>query len=240
MTASCVADCADRVYRNEGNPEVLMKVCTETRSLLDVGCGAGDNARLIRKLISGIVVDGITASSLEQFEAQKQMRSCVIADIEGGPPRELLSSQYDCILFSHILEHLRNPARVLADFLPLLKNGGQLLIAVPNITFFKWRWQLALGRFEYAQSGVFDNTHLRFFTYHSADRMLLAEVENLKMYEKSVTGSVPLWIFRRHLLTKSAAKYLDGLGARFAPNLFGDQIILDLRKRDGAAGLGES
>jgi SAM-dependent methyltransferase len=235
MTESVVSTHTDLVYRNEGNPDLLEKVRPATRRLLDVGCGAGDNARLIQQIIPGVTVDGVTASQLEEREARNHMRRCVVANIEDGPPCDFLDNRYDCILFSHVLEHLRKPAKVLAEFQPLLANDGQVLIAVPNIAFFRSRWRLILGRFEYAQSGVFDHTHLRFFTYHSADRMLLKKAQNLDLLEKSVTGSVPLWVFRRYLLPTVAADYLDKLGGKFAPNFFGGQIILDVRKQHALA-----
>lgn len=231
VSGSAPSDCSNAFYQNKGNPSLMQKVRPETCRMLDVGCGAGDNARLIRQMIPGITVEGITLSRTEADEAEKHMARCIVADIEAGPPPSILDTQYDCIVFSHVLEHMREPADVLAQFESLVMNAGQVLIAVPNIAFFRPRWQISMGRFEYENTGVFDRTHLRFFTYHSVERMLLANTDHLEVVEKSVSGSVPLWVLRRFVLPSAATRYLDHLGTRIAPNLFGGQVMLELRKR---------
>lgn len=41
--------CAERVYANAGNPPVLALLEGAVQRVLDVGCGAGDNAALIKR-----------------------------------------------------------------------------------------------------------------------------------------------------------------------------------------------
>jgi hypothetical protein len=88
------------------------------------------------------------------------------------------------------------------------------------------RWQFIRGDFEYKLDGVLDDTHLRFFTYRTADRYLLGKSPELKLVSKSVTGSVPQWWLRRYLLPKRWSACIDALGCRIWPNLFGDQVLL--------------
>ena len=222
---------ADRIYKNQGNPDLLARVQCTSGQVLDVGCGAGDNARLLGEACDPLRIVGITASPKEASIARKHMQDCLVADIENELPSVFEPNSFDCILFSHVLEHLREPSRVLASFVPYLKEGGQVLIAVPNIANFRSRWELVMGRFEYQATGVFDETHLRFFTYHSADQFLLRDVMGLELAEKTVTGSVPLWVFRRYFFSNSFSHYLDQMGRRLFPNLFGGQVILNLIKR---------
>lgn len=40
-------DCQDRVYQNAGNPALLELLGDRAKTILDVGCGAGDNAALL-------------------------------------------------------------------------------------------------------------------------------------------------------------------------------------------------
>jgi len=130
------------------------------------------------------------------------------------------------LIFSHVLEHLSNPNIVLSKFTSLLRVGGQVLIAVPNVLSWRMRLQFLFGRFEYESAGVLDDTHLRFFTYYTADQFLFSDTSNVKLQCKSVTGSVPLWVLRRHVFPKSWCDFIDRLGCRHWPNLFGEQIIL--------------
>jgi 2-polyprenyl-3-methyl-5-hydroxy-6-metoxy-1,4-benzoquinol methylase len=69
----------------------------------------------------------------------------------------------------HVLEHLRWPERLLIALKPLLTpRSGQLLVALPNVLFYKNRVRLLCGQFEYADSGIMDASHFRWLTHLSA------------------------------------------------------------------------
>jgi len=216
----------DRVYKNAGNVPLIALLDSDARQVLDVGCGAGDNAELLRSRLPGCQVHGITHSAAEAELAKRRMASCSVWDIEGDIPVEFNAMRFDAMIFSHVLEHLRDPELVLCKFSRLLKSGGTVLIAVPNVLSWTMRWQFLRGDFEYRSEGVLDDTHLRFFTYLTADRYLLSKCPELKLVSKGVTGSVPLWWFRRYLLPKKGSEFIDELGCRLWPNLFGGQILL--------------
>jgi 2-polyprenyl-3-methyl-5-hydroxy-6-metoxy-1,4-benzoquinol methylase len=216
----------DRVYKNEGNIALIALLDSDVRQVLDVGCGAGDNAELVHSRFPGCQVHGITHSAAEAELAKLRMMSCSVWDIEGDIPSDFNALRFDTIIFSHVLEHMRDPELVLQKFSRLLKNAGTVLIAVPNALSWSMRWQFLRGDFEYRSDGVLDDTHLRFFTYLTADRYLLGKCPEFKLTSKGVTGSVPLWWFRRYLLPKKGSEFIDWLGCRLWPNLFGGQILL--------------
>ena len=66
-----------------------------------------------------------------------------------------------------MLEHVRNPERLLRDMAGRLRPGGVLLTSVPNISHWYSRLRVSLGLFDYDQRGILDRTHLRFFTRRS-------------------------------------------------------------------------
>jgi 2-polyprenyl-3-methyl-5-hydroxy-6-metoxy-1,4-benzoquinol methylase len=216
----------DRIYKNDGNAPLIALLDREVHRVLDVGCGAGDNAELVRSRFPDCQVHGITHSDAESEIAKRRMTSCSVWDIEGAIPAEFTAMRFDAIIFSHVLEHLRNPELVLHKFSNLVKNGGTVLIAVPNALSWEMRWQFLRGDFEYKSDGVLDDTHLRFFTYLTADQYLLSKSPELELVSKGVAGSVPLWWFRRYLLPKSISGFIDRLGCQLWPNLFGSQILL--------------
>jgi 2-polyprenyl-3-methyl-5-hydroxy-6-metoxy-1,4-benzoquinol methylase len=216
----------ERVYSNQGNPpliDLLGRGCTR---LLDIGCGAGDNAALAKSRYSECDVFGITHSTAEAELAQRHMVRCWVFDIERKLPDDLANQTFDVLIFSHVLEHLREPAVVLARFSRLLCSGGQVLIAVPNVLSWRMRVQFLLGRFEYESAGVLDDTHLRFFTYFTADQHLLAKCPDLELTNKVANGSVPLWWLRRHVFSRTWTEYIDQWGCRHWPNLFGGQVLI--------------
>ena len=216
----------DRVYANDGNAPLIALLDKGIRRVLDVGCGAGDNAALVKAEYPDCEVYGITHSAAEAHFAEKVMTSCWVSDIEDDLPTELIRMKFDAIVFSHVLEHVRDPGLVLQKFSYLLRGGATVIIAVPNVLSWAMRWQFLRGDFEYRSAGVLDDTHLRFFTYLTADRYLLGKCPELKLVSKGVTGSVPQWWMRRYVLPKSWSEAIDSLGCRFWPNLFGSPMFI--------------
>lgn len=100
-------------------------------------------------------------------------------DIEKALP-DLPPASMDMILCLDVLEHLVNPWETLRRLDVFLKPGGLWIISVPNIRNYHIILDLAFkGRFSYAESGILDRTHLRFFTRSSA--IELAESTSAKV-----------------------------------------------------------
>ena len=216
----------ERVYSNSGNSPLLDLLDKEFDSVLDIGCGAGDNAALLKSMNHECDIFGITYSASEAALAQKHMTKCWTIDVEENLPDDLSNQTFDALIFSHILEHLRDPAEVVVRFSRLLRRGGQVLIAVPNVLSFPTRLQFLLGNFLYQPSGVLDDTHLRFFTFFTADQYLLSESTDLTLTHKVATGNVPLWLLRKHVFPQHLSRHIDQWGCRHWPNLFGSQILI--------------
>jgi 2-polyprenyl-3-methyl-5-hydroxy-6-metoxy-1,4-benzoquinol methylase len=222
---------SDRIYSNQGNSPLIDLLDKDCKRLLDIGCGAGDNAELLKSKNTECDVFGITYSAVEAELAEKHMTQCWVFDIESEIPADLNHQSFDVLIFSHILEHVRDPAVVLAHFSRLLRRGGVVLIAVPNVLSWRMRLQFLQGNFEYESAGVLDDTHLRFFTYFTADQYLLAKSPDLQVSTKTVSGSVPLWWLRRHILPQRWSERIDQWGCRHWPNLFGSQVLIKVMKR---------
>lgn len=133
-----------------------------TVSVLDVGCGSGATAcKLIElgvKEVTGIDVNAGIAG-----RAAKYCRNVLVGDLE-TMKLEIPDGQFDVILMADILEHLRAPYQTVRRLIPLLKSNGSFLISIPNVTYYHVLMMLCRGRWEYAERGIMDETHLRFFT----------------------------------------------------------------------------
>lgn len=220
----------DRIYSNLGNAP-LVDLLSDCSRVLDVGCGAGDNALLVRTRHQTCQVFGISHSAAEAKVARKNKAYRWVYDLEAELPPDLADQTSDVLVFAHVLKHLRDPATVLARFVSLLREGGQVLIAVPNVLSWRMRLQFLFGRLEYEEAGVLDDTHLRFFTYFTAHRFLLSCAPDLLVLSKSATGSVPIWWLGRYLLPKQWCARIDQWGCRHWPNLFGGPVLIKTVKK---------
>lgn len=79
--------------------------------------------------------------------------------------------KFDYIICADILEHLKNPDAVLNATNGLLKEDGSILLSVPNIAHNSVIGELLQNQFEYADYGILDRTHLRFYTYSTLKKL---------------------------------------------------------------------
>lgn len=104
--------------------------------LLDFGCGAG--GFLARMAEQGWKVTGLDASLL----AVKQIREELgLRALQGTLPHpELQPESFDVITLWCSLEHVHEPRQILQEAHRLLVPGGRILIVVPNIESWPFRW----------------------------------------------------------------------------------------------------
>jgi hypothetical protein len=68
-----------------------------------------------------------------------------------------------------VLEHLLQPLEVLKRVTCTMKDGGTVIVSLPNVAHASVAVPLLLrARFEYQDAGILDRTHLRFFDRTSA------------------------------------------------------------------------
>lgn len=210
---------AHKIYKNAGNSQVLAWIGDEDRKILDLGCGAGDNARHLSA--DGRTIDGVTLSPSEASLAKLSMHNVVVHNLEDGLP-EQFRGPYDVVIASHVLEHICFPSHLLTGVLHSLSPRGRLIVALPNLMMMKYRMRLLVGRFEYEKGGIMDDTHFRWYTFESARQLL--ETAGFRILHASADGHVPLGQLR-HLLPAEVRKRLDLVACRLFPGLFGAQMI---------------
>lgn len=193
---------------------------------LDVGAADGYLATLLTR--RGLEVTCLERDPGLAAAAQGECRRVIVADLERELPP--LDGPYDVIVCADILEHLSDPARVLASLLHHLGRDGRVIVSVPNVAHLWVRLQLLLGRFDYADRGILDRTHLRFFTRRSFLRLLAeAKVEVTALIPTPVP--LPLLVPERlHGPWLSALHALNAVTARCWMGLFAYQFVAVARR----------
>lgn len=158
--------------RLEIEPLLGLRKGTPCRAL-EIGCAEGHTIEWLKRAGYCSWVAGVEPyaqrhpdnQSIDQFEQ---------LDIESRLP-DVPPASLDLILCLDVLEHLNNPWDTMHRLATLLKPGGRWIISVPNIRNYRILMDLAFrGRFRYADAGILDRTHLRFFTRESLVEMVEA------------------------------------------------------------------
>jgi len=136
------------------------------KDVLDVGCGFATTSQYIERM--GNRVSGVESSP----EAVRMARRRIGEVIEGDLQKFSTDRKFDAIILADVLEHLAWPIGILRRYVQMLKDDGSVFVSLPNIGLWSVRIGLLFGQFHYADTGVLDRTHLRFFTRRSALDML--------------------------------------------------------------------
>jgi len=109
--------------------DVLLHPFVEGGSLLEIGCGSGMYLDLMRALGWRRVV-GVDTSAKAIAQAEQRLA----LEVYCGQLKDagFADESFDAASLSHTLEHVAEPAALLAELHRILKPGGRAAIVVPN------------------------------------------------------------------------------------------------------------
>ncbi len=197
------------------------------RRLLDVGAADGLLGRHLTE--RGWKVTGIEADPAMAAAGTAHCERMLVADLNRAVP--VLDGLFDVIVCGDVLEHLTDPTAVLRALVRSLAPGGEVVVSVPNVAHLWMRLSLLAGRFDYAERGILDRTHLRFFTRRTLDALLGAA--DLRVFDRVATP-VPLHQViapRWHGRALAAVHAASAAAARALPRVLGYQFVVRARRR---------
>jgi 2-polyprenyl-3-methyl-5-hydroxy-6-metoxy-1,4-benzoquinol methylase len=126
------------------NEAIWSRVPKAAKRVLDLGCGS---RALDRKVKEGIPCEEtrVTHCVAEAALASRYLDAVLLLDLSDFDQEE--TGELDCIICSHVLEHLCEPARLLARLRQRLSREGILLVALPNVLHWQQRQEFMSGRF---------------------------------------------------------------------------------------------
>lgn len=169
-------------------------------------------------------------------EAAQYAQKMIVGDIESLLwESEIVGQQFDYIIFADVLEHLRNPAKILKTVQKYLKESGSVLISIPNVAHASILIDLLQDKFIYRSVGLLDNTHIKLFTKTTLDTMI-EECGLYTLYETSIVKEPEATEFNNSYndLPSGVASYL-----RSKPYGVSYQFIMELVTQQPSSSLSE-
>lgn len=200
------------------------------QDVLDVGCGEGFFAGELKK--DGNRIVGVDA--LPSAAASDALERYISADLNVAQPhllRQTGEHRFDRVLLLDVLEHLTQPERLLAEVRPALKEGGLLVVSLPNVANITVRLALLFGRFHYTDRGILDRTHLHFYTRKTARKLLQENGWEIVAAKTTVMPlELVLGLHPANPLMRAITALLAAATALF-PGLLGYQFVCLARPR---------
>lgn len=181
-------------YIERPNPSIqqllarhVVSVNAEAR-VLDIGCGCGANAAALRKENPGVHVLGIEPNARAAELARRACTEVFEGTLDAWSP-SAKDASFDAVVLSDVLEHIADPISFVRSIaaLPSVQRATWI-VSVPNYAVWYNRVRTLLGVQDYAWSGLWDRTHLRFYTRKTARSLL--EYCGLSVVDEACTPSI--------------------------------------------------
>ena len=152
------------VHQNH-NPDLLNLMPSGARRVVEVGCSSGALAREYKKSNPAVHYTGIEIVPAYAEMARAHCDRVVDVDIEHVSVEQLRNDfEADCWVFGDVLEHLYDPWALLTKIRESMGRGGSVVACIPNAQHWSVQARLSIGDFRYQDSGLFDRTHIRWFS----------------------------------------------------------------------------
>lgn len=142
--------------------------------VLDIGCSNGALGQTLKNDMPQRIVYGVELDTNFSNEAAKKLDCVFNGDINGLNWDKLFDGQrFDCIIFADVLEHLVDPKKSLELAIKYLNENGTVIVSLPNVRHLSALWAIFFnGRFPKRDRGIFDRTHLHWFTVRDSYSLL--------------------------------------------------------------------
>jgi 2-polyprenyl-3-methyl-5-hydroxy-6-metoxy-1,4-benzoquinol methylase len=177
----------DGYYESE-REDIIALIPRGAKRILDVGCGFGLMGKKLKEKNGAVEIVGFEVEEKAAEVARKNVDTLIIGDVEEIKlPYE--NGYFDCLVYGEVLEHLKNPWKVMKEHTRYLKKEGCCIASMPNISHYSIIEALIKDRWDYKESGILDNTHLRFFTINGIRKMFAGAGYIIEEEKRYIRGS---------------------------------------------------
>lgn len=183
--------------------EAIARMVRPGSRVLELGCATGYMTRHLAREM-GCRVTAVDINPQAAKQAGPFAEQVIVGDLAGDAVWNEIPDGFDHAIYADVLEHLADPGLALRRTSEHLGPDGCVCSSIPNVAYYKIRKELLLGRWDYTESGIMDDTHLRFFTQKTISSLFLDNgyeiLETVRIYRAKTD-------WRLHLLCPNAFTY---------------------------------
>ena len=145
------------------NHDLLERIPLTASNVLELACGSGALGAEYKRRNPACRYFGIDQNAdAAQIAATRldHVAHCHVQQV----PLPFGDQVFDCIVYGELLEHLPDPWSVLRAQIPTLGADGTVVLCIPNVEHWSFADSLLRGSFDYAEAGLFNRAHLRWFS----------------------------------------------------------------------------
>ena len=184
-------------YQQHFNPKLLDVLTHAPRVLLDVGCSSGNLGAHVKKLHPTCRTIGIEPNRATADIAAQNLDQVLCGKFEDLVLEDqgIAHGSVDTVILADVLEHMYDPWAAMVKLKPYLSTDAQIILSIPN-TRHLWLMQNLLdkGMWTYAEKGLLDITHIRFFTFKEIVDFLMQTGYRMELVNRFLdAGLVPFY-----------------------------------------------
>ncbi|WP_066351135.1 class I SAM-dependent methyltransferase [Aliarcobacter skirrowii] len=224
--------------------KIQIKMIPNNTKVLEIGCATGFMSEYLKKEKKCFVY-GVEYNEAQAEVAKEKCDEILSGGIDDITLQNKLdryveeNQKFDVIFMSQVIEHIAYPNSVLDKLKDWLADDGVLIISTVNVAHWSSRIKLLRGIWKYEEYGLFDNTHLRFFSIDGFEQDLISAGYEVVDEGYNVSDISPLFFIPkiRVLHVTNIFKILGLLNSGFYKwyckkfrNLIGYQFVFKVKK----------
>ncbi|MEO7909853.1 MAG: class I SAM-dependent methyltransferase [Roseiflexaceae bacterium] len=199
--------------------------------VLDVGAAQGFLGQMLQQ--ERMQIDAVEPHPIWADHARAYYHTVYASTIEeAGLP----ASRYPVIVCADVLEHIVDPVSVLNQLRETATDDATFIISLPNVAHIAARLLLLAGHFPQMERGIFDRTHLHFYTRATAQAMLRDAGLQVVLARPTPVPLEQIWPADGSQALLRTLMLAQRIGLLLAPALFGFQWIFVARRALPASG----
>jgi SAM-dependent methyltransferase len=215
----------------EGLNEKLFGAIPPSRKVLELGCAAGRLGQLYKQLHPQTIWIGVDCNPGALQQAAQRLDATFQVNLDDAN-LDAVGNGFDCVVMGDLLEHLKQPEKLLETLARITTPDASLACCVPNMGHVSIMERMLLGDLSYDQNGLLDRTHLRFLSRSSLFKMLLDAGWLPTLQDAYVVGHPQPALVEK---LKEAARVLSVPPATAEKMFSTYQMIVRCKKRSEAA-----